>query len=119
MNYGIFQFVFPVCLPASEPDRLRSVPHHEGKKYQPADFLISRPANVEYWHELDLLLRFALQDMGKEFRIGDNVKMEECLLYKPGQANMLFTEQGRCVGWEVDGGVQVHPQYENCKIERA
>lgn len=86
--------------------------------YQPSDFLISRPATVQYRHELDLLLRFALQDMGKEFRIGDNVKMEECLLYKPGQANMLFTEQGRCVGWEVDGGIQVHPRYEHCKIER-
>lgn len=86
--------------------------------YQPSDFLISRPATVQYRHELDLLLRFALQDMGKEFRIGDNVKMEECLLYKPGQANMLFTEQGKCVGWEIDGGIQVHPQYEHLKIER-
>lgn len=84
--------------------------------YQPADFLLSRPATVQYRHEIDCLLRFAYADMRMEFEIGDLMKMEEALLYHPGRAQMLFTEAGRCVGWQADGVTRVHPQYKNTKI---
>lgn len=87
------------------------------KYYQPSDFLISRPATVQYRHEIDCLLRFAFVDMGKDVAIGDLQKMEEALLYFPGRARMLFTEDGRCVGWQADGITRVHPQYESTKIE--
>ena len=86
--------------------------------YQPADCLISRAASVQYRHEVDCLLKFALIDRGLKLEIGTQSSAEEALLYRPGQCNMLFTEQGRCVGWEIDGMAQVHPQYENVKIER-
>lgn len=88
------------------------------KYYLPADILISRPATVQYRHEVDCLLRFALIDCGQPFGIGALQSIEEALLYRPGQCNMLFTEQGHCVGWEYDGTVQVHPKYQNVKIER-
>ncbi len=86
--------------------------------YQPADFLVSRPATVQYRHEVDCLLKFALIDQGLKLGIGEQQSVEEVLLYKPGQCNMLFTEQGRCVGWEMNGITQVHPQYTNVKIEK-
>ena len=73
---------------------------------------------MQYRHEIDCLLKFALIDEERKLEIGAVQSAEEMLLYRPGQCNMLFTEQGHCVGWEVDGTVQVHPQYEGIKIER-
>ena len=86
--------------------------------YLPTDFLISRPATVQYRHEIDCLLKFALIDRGAKLGIGTVQSAEEILLYKAHPCNMLFTEQGRCVGWEIGGVAQVHPRYENLKIER-
>lgn len=81
--------------------------------YTPSDFLIAKPATVQYRHEIDCLLRFALINAGEDFQ-----KIEETLLYAPGTTQMLFTENGRCVGWQTDETVRVHPQYQNAKIIR-
>lgn len=83
--------------------------------YTPSDILFVRPATVQYRHEIDCLLNFAFADMGMEFEIGDLLKIEQALLYDPGRAQMLFTENGRCVGWQADGTVRVHPQYKESK----
>lgn len=84
--------------------------------YTPSDFLIVRPATIQYRHEIDCLLRFALLDTGMEFSIGDLKNVEQALLYYPGRLQMLFTENGRCVGWQADEIVRVHPQYKDSKI---
>ena len=85
--------------------------------YQPSDFLISRPATFAYRHEIDCLLKFALLACGASLGIGEMPNAEHAILYAPERARMLFTERGRCVGWSVDGQVQVYPLYENLKIE--
>lgn len=84
--------------------------------YTPSDFLIAETATVQHRHEIDCLLRFAMINAGEEFEVGAIHKIEEALLYHPGEAEMLFTENGRCVGWQMDGIVRVHPQYQNKKI---
>ena len=86
--------------------------------YQPSDFLISRPVTFAYRHEIDCLLKFALLAHGESLGIGDVPSAEHAILYAPDRARMLFTEHGTCVGWSVDGQVQVHPVYRNLKIER-
>lgn len=84
--------------------------------YLPSDVLIARPATVQYRHEIDCLLRFAMINAGEDFEIGPISKIEQALLYHPGKAQMLFAENGHCVGWQIDGAVRVHPQYKNAKI---
>lgn len=86
--------------------------------YQPASCLISRPASFAYRHEIDCLLKFALSVRGESLGIGETPSAEHAILYAPDRAQMLFTERGTCVGWSVDGQVQVHPAYRNLKIER-
>ena len=85
--------------------------------YQPSAYLISRPATFAYRHEIDCLLKFALLARGASLGIGEMPSAEHAVLYAPGCAQMLFTESGKCVGWSVDGQVQVYPLYENLKIE--
>ncbi len=86
--------------------------------YQPASCLISRPASFAYRHEIDCLLRFALLARGESLGIGVIPSVEHAILYAPDRARMLFTERGACVGWSMDGQRQVHPAYQNLKIER-
>lgn len=83
--------------------------------YQPSDVLIRRPATVEWRHEIDCLLKYALWSMGLEHTI-NGIYLEQALLYSPGKAKLLFTERNRCVGWELDGILQVHPQYKSSVI---
>ncbi len=85
--------------------------------YQPSPYLVSRPATFAYRHEIDLLLKFALLQRGETLGIGEIPSAEHAILYAPARAQMLFTHQGRCVGWSVDGQVQVHPVYQNISIE--
>ncbi len=85
--------------------------------YKPADKLIARSATVEYRHEIDLLLKFALLDRGLRFGIGGFTVIEEALLYAPGKAEQLFTPDGHCVGWRVGDEVQVYPLYEGLEIQ--
>lgn len=86
--------------------------------YQPSSYLISRPASFAYRHEIDCLLKFALSVRGESLGIGHIPSAEHAILYAPDRAQLLFTERGTCVGWSVDGQVQVHPTYRNLKIER-
>lgn len=84
--------------------------------YQPTDVLLRRPATVEWRHEIDCLLKFALLEQGLEFGMGKTVNLEGALLYAPGKAQLLFTQQGRCVGWELGGIAQLHPAYYGKEI---
>lgn len=86
------------------------------KYYRPAKYLIAKPATVEYRHEIDLLLNFALKNEGIGFGIGEFQKLEQALLYAPGTAQQLFTPEGRCVGWRIGEQKQVYPLYEELEI---
>ncbi len=83
--------------------------------YQPTGALFRRPANVEWRHEIDCLLKYSLWSMGLDYTIDGRI-LEQALLYSPCAAELLFTEGGRCVGWTLDGCVKVHPKYENTPI---
>ena len=80
--------------------------------YQPSATLSHKPATFEYRHEIDCLLRFALRDIGMEFGIGECKSIESALLYYPERVEMLFSEDGHCVGWSLDGKRQVYSIYE-------
>ena len=84
--------------------------------YTPTDTLIRRPADIEWRHEIDCLLKFALIEKGLTFGIGEVKCMEEALLYSPEQAEMIFTEDGRCVGWIYNGKFQIYPTYKDIEI---
>lgn len=79
--------------------------------YAPSDVLYHRSATIGYRHEIDCLLRFVYRDMGLPFGVGGLKSVEEGLLYCPERCGMLFSKDGRCVGWSVDGNIQVHPMY--------
>ena len=87
--------------------------------YQPSRVLQMRPATVEYRHEIDCLLRFVYVDMGLTFGLGGLSSIEEALLRHGDRTQMLFSEDGHCVGWQFDGQLQLHPLYANCRIEPA
>ncbi len=80
--------------------------------YQPSDALISMPASFEWRHEIDLLLKFALLQKGLPFGFEGMPSLEQALLSAPEKTELLFTLQGRCVGWRYDGQVQVYPDYK-------
>jgi len=80
--------------------------------YQPSATLVCKPATFEYRHEIDCLLRFALRDRGIELGIGECKSVESALLYYPERVEMIFSEDGHCVGWSLDGKRQVYPIYE-------
>ena len=84
--------------------------------YTPTDKLIRRSADIEWRHEIDCLLKFAFIERGLSFGIGGVSSMEEALLYSPENAEMLFTENGRCVGWIYKEQIQVYPTYKNVEI---
>ena len=86
--------------------------------YQPADFLIRRPATFGWRHEIDCLLHFALRVRGEKFGIGDVIRLEPALLYYPQRAGLYFTPEGRCVGWSVDDVAQIHPAYRHLRVEQ-
>lgn len=73
---------------------------------------------MEWHHEIDCLLKFALLEQGLDFGMGQTVNLEGALLYSPGKAQLLFTRQGRCVGWELDGITQMHPAYYGKEIRQ-
>ena len=84
--------------------------------YQPTKRLIARTATIEWRHEIDLLLKFALLDRGIRFGIGEYTVIEQALLYAPGEAEQIFTEEGRCVGWRIGDKTQLFPLYEGLEI---
>ena len=83
--------------------------------YKPSPVLYARPATIGYRHEIDCLLKFAFMDMSLRFGI-NGINAEMALLYHPGEAKMLFTADGHCVGWSFKGIDQVHPIYEKAEI---
>ena len=83
--------------------------------YQPSDTLIRRKATVEWRHEIDCLLKYSLWSIGMDHMINGKI-MEQALLYSPDAAELLFTEDGKCVGWMLDGEVMVHPIYQKSEI---
>ena len=85
--------------------------------YEPSEKLFTRPACIGYRHEIDCLLRFYFMEQGLQFEINELMKIEQALLYDPNRVEMLFTESGRCVGWQADGTRRIHPRYKDVKIE--
>ena len=85
--------------------------------YLPADHLISRPATVEWRHEIDCLLKYSLWNMDIDYTVGGKT-LEQALMYHPNSAHLLFTEQDRCVGWSFSGESVIHPKYAKCEIIR-
>jgi len=92
------------------------------KYYTPTKKLFAKKATVEYRHEIDCLLKFALFDNGLKFGFDEASSLEEILVFdKNVKANILFTEDNKVAGWQIilsDGTVktQVYPQYEGIKI---
>lgn len=84
--------------------------------YLPTSHLIQKEATVGYRHEIDCLLHFALKNEGLPFGFEGVAGMEEILLYSPSRAHLLFTEEGKCVGWSLDGKNQIYPEYEKTPI---
>lgn len=84
--------------------------------YRPSDVLHHRKATVEYRHEIDCLLRFAFRDLHINFGIGETESVEAAVLYHPDRCGMLFSRDGHCVGWSMDGVRQVYPLYEHSAV---
>ena len=87
--------------------------------YTPSPVLYLKPASIGYRHEIDCLLRFWFVDNGLDIGIRGVDYMEKALLYFPERAGMLFSEDGHCVGWSIDGEIQAHPLYAKSEIIRA
>lgn len=85
--------------------------------YCSAKSLSLRPASVEWRHEIDCLLKFALAAEGERFGFPGCASLEETVVWPHiGQAGLLFTEKDRPVGWSFTpvGGEtrwQIHPKF--------
>ena len=84
--------------------------------YESSEFLYRRPATVEWRHEIDCLLKYALWNMGLEHTI-DGKTLEYALLRSPEKAELLFTDKGKCVGWALEGKSCIHPKYSSSTIK--
>lgn len=86
--------------------------------YKPSEILMHKPASMEFRHEVDCLLRFALSLYGDDdFAVGEYHYLEELINLNPKRVGMLFSKDGHCVGWTFDGQViKLHPLYKNSKI---
>ena len=95
------------------------------KYYTPTDVLYAKNATVEFRHEIDCLLKFALLDRGVEFGFEEASSIEKILVFDNNiKANILFTKDNKVAGWQIilsDGTIktQVFPAYEGIKIENA
>ena len=83
--------------------------------YLPSDILFRRHASLEWRHEIDCLLKYSMWAMGLDYKINGTI-LEQALLYSPNSAELLFTDQNRCVGWIYNGEICVHPVYSKCEI---
>ena len=86
------------------------------KYYQPSDTLVHKKATLEYRHEVDCLLKFALSLEGIGYNIGKIAFVEAALVNCPEKVGMFFSQDGHCVGWSFDGENKIHPLYNNSKI---
>lgn len=86
--------------------------------YCTAKSLTVRPATVEWRHEIDCLLKFALASEGKSFGLPGCKTLEEAIVWPHiGKASIVFTEKNQPVGWSFsssDGSThwQIHPKYQ-------
>ncbi len=83
--------------------------------YTPCDTLYRKEADFGYRNEIDCLLNFALVDQGLEFGIKGKM-LYQILLEGKEKAEILLTEDGRCVGWIYDGVTQLYPDYKDAKV---
>lgn len=82
--------------------------------YTPCEELTARPASVEYRHEIDCLLRFALLNEGETLGVAGISSAEEAYLCGVlPEFTFYFNDAGRVVGWGKDGEVQVYPAYRH------
>lgn len=85
--------------------------------YCEAQTLTVRPAQVQWRHEIDCLLKFSLAACGEGFGLPGCNSLEETIVWpERGSASLLFTEKNRPVGWSFTpvGGQtqwQIHPKY--------
>lgn len=85
--------------------------------YCTAKELTVKPATVEWRHEIDCLLKFSLKAEGEALGLPGCASLEEAIVWPwIGNAQLLFTEKNRPVGWSFTGadGVthwQIHPKY--------
>jgi len=85
--------------------------------YCKAKTLTVRPAELQWRHEIDCLLKYTLTDLGQKFGLPGCATIEEAFVWPGrGSAQILFTEKNRPVGWSFTGadGVthwQIHPKY--------
>ncbi|MBE6658660.1 MAG: GNAT family N-acetyltransferase [Ruminococcaceae bacterium] len=86
--------------------------------YTPARSLLVRDADFGMRNEIDCLLRFALWDRGLSFGIGEATDLWPILMKERGRAKVILTEDRRCVGWMLNGEIQLHPQYRGLPLER-
>jgi len=79
--------------------------------------LTVRPAAIEWRHEIDLLLKFALMAEGEKLGLPGCSFVEETVVWPHiGTAELVFTDKNRPVGWSFTGndGIthwQIHPKY--------
>ncbi len=89
--------------------------------YSESHKLFAKKATVEYRHEIDCLLKFALLNNGIEFGFDEVKSVEEVLMFENFESYILFTKDNKAAGWQIvlsDGTVktQLHPLYANSEI---
>ncbi len=85
--------------------------------YRPSATLFCRKATAQWRHEIDCLLKYSLWSMGLDHTINGKI-LEQALLYSKDTAELLFTEDNKCVGWILDGVIRVHPNYSKSEIRK-
>ncbi len=89
--------------------------------YVPSENLYVKSATVEYRHEVDCLLKFALMDNDLTFGFDEIHSIEEALVFENDyNTEILFTDLNRVAGWQItlpDGTIkkQVYPLYD-CSV---
>ncbi len=80
-----------------------------------------RPATVEWRHEIDCLLKFALMLYGEKLELGEITSLEERLVMDNAKdIYLLFSDDEKVIGWfKKENGkliTQVYPKYKTLKI---
>lgn len=83
--------------------------------YDETDELYITDATFQWRNEIDCLLRFALIDMGESLNIKGVSDIWPIILNEPERAKVIHTKEKKCVGWMLDGEIQLHPLYRNIK----
>lgn len=82
--------------------------------YTPCEHLTVRPATVEYRHEIDCLLRFALMNEGETLGVAGFGSVEEAYLRGAlSEIVFYFNDAEGVVGWGRGEEAQVYPAYRH------